>query len=260
MTRKRTAFTLVELLVVISIIAVLVAMLLPAVGKARDAAQSVVCRSNLKQQFLALQMYANDSLGYAPCTVGTNYNTDPNFIAANAWSNGGSGGRWMKGLVPYLGGDAKVVTTTSCFSFDSTAPDKLYKVFQCPTTANMPTNGAGRSYGMNRAFSLDFTGNNSIGLGAPTVAAAPMNTLKANVADNLAKTWLLVDSYIYNSGGIGATHWTNSIDPTSTLYRSHQSTLNIAMGDGHVFNAARTNTLTVYTHVRNNGTWFTEVW
>jgi len=64
---RRRAFTLVELLVVIGIISVLIAMLLPTLGKAREQAKKVSCASNMRQVGQAIFMYANDNKGFTPC-------------------------------------------------------------------------------------------------------------------------------------------------------------------------------------------------
>jgi len=68
MKSKSGMFTLVELLVVISILAILVGMLLPALNKGRERARSVSCFGNLKQLGTSLQMYAMDAGDFVPCT------------------------------------------------------------------------------------------------------------------------------------------------------------------------------------------------
>ncbi len=65
----KKSFTLIELLVVIAIIAILAAMLLPALSKARDKARTISCVNSMKQNGLSMVMYLQDNLGYYPALV-----------------------------------------------------------------------------------------------------------------------------------------------------------------------------------------------
>ena len=70
-SHRYTLFTLIELLIVISIIAILAAMLLPTLSMARESARRIKCTGNLKQIGTALHMYAADYNDWAPIALGT---------------------------------------------------------------------------------------------------------------------------------------------------------------------------------------------
>ena len=73
MKLKKKGFTLVELLVVISIIALLLSILMPSLGKAKEQAKKVVCGTNLRQQGVTLAAYAPDYQNKYPPKVHENF-------------------------------------------------------------------------------------------------------------------------------------------------------------------------------------------
>ncbi len=95
----KTGFTLVELLVVISIIAALTALLLPGLGKARAMAKRVSCGSNLHQIDLAMHLYLNENKDTYPCAQDPLPKKQPTDPTIWLWMGRG----WRSFISPYFG-------------------------------------------------------------------------------------------------------------------------------------------------------------
>jgi len=118
--KKQSAFTLIELLVVIAIIAILAAMLLPALAKSKSKAQGIMCMNNMRQLTLAWLQYAHDNsdrIPYASGSInGPNPNIDPYvWVTGQIDFNPGNPSNWdtsvdlqKSPLWPYCGNSAGI--------------------------------------------------------------------------------------------------------------------------------------------------------
>lgn len=107
----RPAFSLIELVVVIAIIAVLVSILLPTIAAAREAGRSAVCVANLRNAALACRAYAYDYKGKSPA-IGQPYASEPNWalvVQAASGHDVGPGGQ------PYASNSVLVCPTVNAF-------------------------------------------------------------------------------------------------------------------------------------------------
>jgi prepilin-type N-terminal cleavage/methylation domain-containing protein len=120
--KKRTGFTLIELLVVVAIISVLIALLLPALGSAREQAKTIQCAANMKQMGMAIISYSQDYNGWMPLDLDC-YTYDKYYAIT-----------WITQINPYLTGTA----------WDG-GGTKTSKVFLCPSGSEqilqVPYNG-----------------------------------------------------------------------------------------------------------------------
>jgi prepilin-type processing-associated H-X9-DG protein len=137
--KRRTAFSLVELLVVIGIITVLIAILLPALQTAREAAQATQCLSNIRQLGTVLVEYVNDNNGWLPLqTIDVSNFADP----ANYGGTWPGGWSCLASLIPYFNNNANAAS----------------QLFVCPSASdtnwwgtNLPAPPSATSYLINAA-------------------------------------------------------------------------------------------------------------
>jgi prepilin-type processing-associated H-X9-DG protein/prepilin-type N-terminal cleavage/methylation domain-containing protein len=219
MPKSSRAFTLVELLTVIGIISLLLAMLLPALNRAREAAQAAVCASNVRQLHLASMGYAAENDGFWP-PAHFDYTT----IATNLH-------RWH-GTRQSIG-EAFNMNGSPLKSFLQTDAIKQCPVFE-PAHAGFETSAGG--YGYN---------NHYLGSSIAVLVGQPFaDNLPAKISQvrKPAETIAFTDAamgdprlieYSFVEPPIAHTQW-GSFDNSPSIHFRHRERANICWADGHV--------------------------
>jgi len=219
---KNKAFTLIELLVVIAIIAILAAMLLPALSKARGKARLTSCSSNIKQLAFGLTQYNMDHedfiLGYEDAFKGMSSNKS------------GAGMPYTWYVAPYLGGGAPLENKRW-----GVLPMEWRKgLFGCPAASRLPYYNWAPQYGM-PTYGLGGQGKRS--------DCRPFWYLQEvknpSQLGYLFETWYKTNDTEYDTSYAGSISFYNTnilangnINQLDTI--RHNGVCNVAMLDGHV--------------------------
>jgi prepilin-type N-terminal cleavage/methylation domain-containing protein/prepilin-type processing-associated H-X9-DG protein len=239
MKKDLRGFTLIELLVVIAIIAILSAVLLPVLAKAREKAFHADCMSNLRQWGTALAMYLDDNRIFplAKIANGTpgapsGYNEDnPSWNALGIFHAAGQGNFvWYNVLPSYMGGQPlwQIALTSNSTSF---AGGK--KIFDCLTVNQSPSDFASNPDRIVFNYGMNYKGNTGLaGIGYGTNFTASMITHPS------AFVFLSDVRSHANERPFYGSNPANEVGPShcwaAQISSRHNAGANINFADGHV--------------------------
>ncbi len=214
--QKKNSFTLIELLVVIAIIAILAAMLLPALQSARERGRSASCTSNLKQLGMAFQAYSNEYDGWSPSPWNWNSRKVPHYIWQIAL--------YRTGHIP-----AKFCDLSRAdYSSVSAADLKTSQIVACPSATYSNVALRGWQLGNPGLANGDYGVNYYMGEGSSAGYNAGYCLKKAK---NPSRVAMLMDGRNYILTGV---NWESADAGTMTPQFRHNRSLNTAAADGSV--------------------------
>ncbi len=216
------AFTLVELLVVIVIVAVLAGIILPVMSSSRSVAQSAKCQANLRQIGAGLTLYANDNNN-----ILSNSAYPSTAVAAKTATDNNTYYKWMDAIFPYASSE---------------------KIFLCPSDTGAKYRAAQNlksgesstdygSYGLNGAYSVAGDGQ------TPPRSSAAYQVNRLQLEEPANTVWVTDTNNRQDGNGSFGFTWTNAgANPTITktsprqlekIIERHRNGTNVLFCDGH---------------------------